>query len=137
MSDDEWMPETEPAKRAQVVTIDRRPLSERSKLSDRGLIFAVSAIKWVFSIGKPTLYDRYRRSSDHGGRVRLATDYSENKIRLLLTRCCRPSYGKSQCRWNHPNYRPSKLLSDRDRHRSAGFHGGSPCFHGSFMLQDF
>jgi hypothetical protein len=38
MSDDEWMPETEPAKRAQVVTIDRRPLSERSKLSDRGLV---------------------------------------------------------------------------------------------------
>jgi hypothetical protein len=34
----EWLPESEPTKRASVVTIDRRPLSERSKLSDRGLV---------------------------------------------------------------------------------------------------
>jgi hypothetical protein len=38
MSDSEWLPETEPTKRVSVVTIDRRPLSERSKLSDRGLV---------------------------------------------------------------------------------------------------
>jgi len=34
----EWLPEAEPTKVPSVVTIDRRPLSERSKLSDRGLI---------------------------------------------------------------------------------------------------
>jgi hypothetical protein len=33
---DEWLPET--TKRVSVVTMDRRPLSERSKLSDRGLV---------------------------------------------------------------------------------------------------
>jgi hypothetical protein len=38
MSNNEWLPETEAPKGAQVVTIDRRPLSERSKLSDRGLV---------------------------------------------------------------------------------------------------
>lgn len=38
MSNDEWLPETEPPKKAAVVTIDRRSLSERSKLSDRGLV---------------------------------------------------------------------------------------------------
>jgi hypothetical protein len=36
-STDEWLPETEPPK-TSVVSIDRRPLSERSKLSDRGLV---------------------------------------------------------------------------------------------------
>jgi hypothetical protein len=38
MTDGEWLPETGPPKKAPVVTIDRRPLSERSKLSDRGLV---------------------------------------------------------------------------------------------------
>ena len=38
MTPGEWLPETEPTKRASVVTMDRRPLSERSRLSDRGLI---------------------------------------------------------------------------------------------------
>jgi hypothetical protein len=38
MTDGEWLPETELPKEALVVTIDRRPLSERSKLSDRGLV---------------------------------------------------------------------------------------------------
>jgi hypothetical protein len=38
MSNNGWMPETEPQKKVPVVTIDHRPLSERSKLSDRGLI---------------------------------------------------------------------------------------------------
>jgi hypothetical protein len=38
MSDDEWLPETEPLKKAAVEVIDRRPLAERSKLSDRGLV---------------------------------------------------------------------------------------------------
>jgi hypothetical protein len=33
MTDGEWLPETTP-----MVTMDRRPLSERSKLSDRGLV---------------------------------------------------------------------------------------------------
>jgi hypothetical protein len=37
MSDDEWLPETEQPGKQKVETIDRRPLSERSKLSDRGL----------------------------------------------------------------------------------------------------
>ena len=38
MSGDEWLTEAEPAKKPSVVTMDRRPLSERSKLSDRGLV---------------------------------------------------------------------------------------------------
>jgi hypothetical protein len=38
MTDGEWLPETEPPKKAPVATIDRGPLSERSKLSDRGLV---------------------------------------------------------------------------------------------------
>jgi hypothetical protein len=38
MRDEEWLPEIEPPKRAPVVKIDRRPLSERSKLVDRGLV---------------------------------------------------------------------------------------------------
>ena len=38
MSADEWVPATESAKKASVVKIDRRPLSERSKLVDRGLV---------------------------------------------------------------------------------------------------
>lgn len=38
MRNDEWSPETEPPKKAPVVTIDRRPLSERAKLVDRGLV---------------------------------------------------------------------------------------------------
>ena len=38
MSSEEWLPETEPAKRSSILTIDRRPLAERSKLSDRGLV---------------------------------------------------------------------------------------------------
>jgi hypothetical protein len=37
MSADEWVPEKDPP-RTQPVTIDRRPLSERAKLSDRGLV---------------------------------------------------------------------------------------------------
>jgi hypothetical protein len=37
MSDDEWLPENEPPKKA-AVAIDRRSLSERSKLSDCGLV---------------------------------------------------------------------------------------------------
>ena len=38
MTDGEWLPATERPKKASVVTMDRRPLSERSKLSDRGLV---------------------------------------------------------------------------------------------------
>jgi len=38
MSDNEWLPKAEPTKSTSVVTMDRRPLSERSKLSDRGLV---------------------------------------------------------------------------------------------------
>ena len=38
MSDNEWLPETEPPKKAVVVAIDRRSLTERGKLSDRGLV---------------------------------------------------------------------------------------------------
>ena len=38
MTDGEWLPNAEPTKKASVVTVDRRPLSERSKLSDRGLV---------------------------------------------------------------------------------------------------
>jgi hypothetical protein len=38
MSDDEWLSETEPTRSTSVVTIDRRPLSERSRSSDRGLV---------------------------------------------------------------------------------------------------
>jgi hypothetical protein len=38
MSDNEWLPETEPPKQRIVEAIDRRSLSERFKLSDRGLV---------------------------------------------------------------------------------------------------
>lgn len=38
MCTDEWLPETEPPKKAPVVAIDRRPLRERAKLADRGLV---------------------------------------------------------------------------------------------------
>ena len=38
MSADEWVPEKDPPRTKPVVTIDRRPLSERAKLSDRGLV---------------------------------------------------------------------------------------------------
>jgi len=38
MSADEWMPDKDPLMTQPVVTIDRRPLSERAKLSDRGLV---------------------------------------------------------------------------------------------------
>jgi hypothetical protein len=38
MSDNEWLPGTEPSKKAVAVAIDRRSLSERSKLSDRSLV---------------------------------------------------------------------------------------------------
>jgi hypothetical protein len=37
-SADEWLPEIEPLKNAPVVSMDGRPLAERSKLSDRGLV---------------------------------------------------------------------------------------------------
>lgn len=35
---DEWLPEAEPPKTTRRLTLDRRPLYERSKLSDRGLV---------------------------------------------------------------------------------------------------
>ena len=38
MSADEREPEKDPPRIQPVVTIDRRPLSERAKLSDRGLV---------------------------------------------------------------------------------------------------
>jgi hypothetical protein len=38
MSDNEWLAETESPQNAAVVAIDRRSLSERSKLSDRGVM---------------------------------------------------------------------------------------------------
>jgi hypothetical protein len=38
MNGDEWLPEIEPPRRRRVVAIDRRLLSERSRLSDRGLV---------------------------------------------------------------------------------------------------
>jgi hypothetical protein len=38
MNDGEWLPDAEPTKRASLVAIDRRAISERSKLSERGLI---------------------------------------------------------------------------------------------------
>jgi len=38
MNDGEWLPDIEKIKNTHVVTTDRRPLSERSKLSDRGLV---------------------------------------------------------------------------------------------------
>jgi len=38
MSADEWAPEKDPPRTQPVVTIDRRPLSERARLSDRGLV---------------------------------------------------------------------------------------------------
>jgi hypothetical protein len=38
MSDNEWLPETESPQKAVALAIDRRSLSERSKLSDRGLV---------------------------------------------------------------------------------------------------
>jgi hypothetical protein len=38
MSEEEWLPETEPSMKAAVVTLDRRPLAEHSRLRDRGLV---------------------------------------------------------------------------------------------------
>jgi hypothetical protein len=38
MSEEEWLLETGPHMKAPVVTLDRRPLAERSKLVDRGLV---------------------------------------------------------------------------------------------------
>jgi hypothetical protein len=38
MSDDEWVPESQHSTKAPVARMDRRRLSERSKLSDRGLV---------------------------------------------------------------------------------------------------
>jgi hypothetical protein len=38
MSDEEWLPETEPSKTAPVVTIDRSPFFERASLVDLGLV---------------------------------------------------------------------------------------------------
>jgi hypothetical protein len=38
MSADEWVPEKAPPRAQPVATMDRRPLSERAKLSDRGLV---------------------------------------------------------------------------------------------------
>jgi len=38
MSDDEWALDAEPPRRAPVVAIDRRPLRERAKLVDQGLV---------------------------------------------------------------------------------------------------
>ena len=38
MTDGEWLPETGSPEKAPVVNIDRRPLSEQSKPSDRGLV---------------------------------------------------------------------------------------------------
>jgi hypothetical protein len=38
MKRDEWVPEAEPSTKVPVVTIDRRPLAERAKLVDRGLV---------------------------------------------------------------------------------------------------
>jgi hypothetical protein len=38
MIDDEWLPEIEPPSSRRVVEMDRRPLSERPRLSDRGLV---------------------------------------------------------------------------------------------------
>lgn len=35
---DEWLPDAKPPKIARLTTPDRRPLSERSKLIDRGLV---------------------------------------------------------------------------------------------------
>jgi hypothetical protein len=38
MSKEEGIPETESLMKAPVVTLDRRPLAERSRLCDRGLV---------------------------------------------------------------------------------------------------
>jgi hypothetical protein len=38
MSADEWVPEKHPPMTQSVGTVDRRPLSERAKQSDRGLV---------------------------------------------------------------------------------------------------
>lgn len=38
MSNNEWLPEAKQPTTATVVKIDRRPVSERAKLSDRGLV---------------------------------------------------------------------------------------------------
>jgi len=38
MGGDEWLLETEAPKKAAVVMLDRRPLAERSRLCDRGLV---------------------------------------------------------------------------------------------------
>lgn len=38
MSNEQWLPDIGPTKSASVVAMDRRPLSERSRLVDRGLV---------------------------------------------------------------------------------------------------
>lgn len=38
MSGDEWLPETETLKNVSIVTVDRRPFTERYNLVDRGLV---------------------------------------------------------------------------------------------------
>ncbi len=38
MKDEEWRPEMSPPRTSEMVGLDRRPLSERSKLVDRGLV---------------------------------------------------------------------------------------------------
>jgi hypothetical protein len=38
MSNNEWLPESGPPRKAAMAAVDRRSLSERSKLSDRGLV---------------------------------------------------------------------------------------------------
>lgn len=38
MNDEQWSLETGPPKKSEIVGLDRRPLSERSKLVDRGLV---------------------------------------------------------------------------------------------------
>ena len=38
VSDEEWLPEAGAPRKNEMVGLDRRPLSERSKLVDRGLV---------------------------------------------------------------------------------------------------
>ena len=38
ISDEQWLPGEGPPRKNEVVGLDRRPLSERSKLVDRGLV---------------------------------------------------------------------------------------------------
>jgi hypothetical protein len=61
MSDDRWLPESEPSRKALVVTIDRRPLSERSKLSDRGLVDFRRVCDQMDILDLRTRYDLFPR----------------------------------------------------------------------------